>query len=332
MRIILGLLVALAIFVAGAFVGDNLNVTSRLTPHTSPTDIIEQGTGYQFISPLLFCQDQDISDFTDSVTQDMQSQITQYINAQKNAGVLTDAAVYYRDLNNGPNLNINGNLSFPPASLLKLPTAISAYEQAEANPMFLSQHVTFTGNATSSNAGQYFSPPQQLQSGMSYTVEELVRYMLEDSDNAALTLLGSMISSQNLISTFQNLGISVPDTPQPQYTIPVKTFASFFRVLYNASYLSKDDSEHLLSLLSRSAFPQGIVAGVPSDIVVAHKFGEYDGANDQNELHDCGIVYKAHQPYLLCIMTQGTDFDKQAAVIAHISNIVYTTVDKDSQN
>lgn len=82
----------------------------------------------------------------------------------------------------------------------------------------------------------------------------------------------------------------------------------------------------MLSLLSQSAFPQGLEAGVPQDLPVAHKFGEYDDGKGGKQLNDCGIIYKPHKPYLLCVMTEGKDLDALAKVISTISNKVYTTL------
>jgi hypothetical protein len=56
--------------------------------------------------------------------------------------------------------------------------------------------------------------------------------------------------------------------------IRVKDYATFFRVLFNSSYLNKKNSEWVLELLSTTEFNSGIVAGLSPDIQVAHKFGE----------------------------------------------------------
>ena len=80
----------------------------------------------------------------------------------------------------------------------------------------------------------------------------------------------------------------------------------------------------MLGLLSQSTFQQGLVAGLPAGIVVAHKFGErgYNNPTIPDQLHDCGIVY-TKKPYVICVMTQGTGYDAMAGIIAHISKMVY---------
>ena len=110
----------------------------------------------------------------------------------------------------------------------------------------------------------------------------------------------------------------------------VEEFATFFRVLYNATLLSKDMSEKALDLLARAEFKEGLVEGVPASVTVAHKFGErVFGSNGEiKELHDCGIVYYPEHPYLLCVMTKGSSFEYLDDGIREISHIVYEKVNR----
>jgi hypothetical protein len=87
-----------------------------------------------------------------------------------------------------------------------------------------------------------------------------------------------------------------------------------------------------LELLTKTDFDKGLVAGVPSGTLVAHKFGEKTintvGISGQinntiHELHDCGIIYIPNDPYFLCVMTKGNDFETLASVIKDISGIVW---------
>ena len=110
--------------------------------------------------------------------------------------------------------------------------------------------------------------------------------------------------------------------------ISPREYSRFFRTLYNGTYLSHDLSEQTLDLLSKTNFTQGLVAGIPKDIAVSHKFGEQTinivNLNNQQvirELHDCGIVYLPNNPYLICIMTKGIDFINLQTVIKDISKI-----------
>ena len=89
-------------------------------------------------------------------------------------------------------------------------------------------------------------------------------------------------------------------------------------------------SEKALSYMSEVDFKQGLVAGVPGGIAIAHKFGEKTvGASGEiKQLHDCGIVYYPNNPYLLCVMSRGDSFEYLDDTIREISHIVYEEVDR----
>lgn len=308
---------AIAAAAIGVMIGILLPVQA---PFDAPApDQYETGTSYHFINPLLSCGDDNFSRIQNGDVSNLQSQINSYIASEQGQGVLDTASVYFRELNGGQYFSINPDIQFVPASLLKVPLAMSIYLQAEQEPGFLDGKVFFAGNA--SPATEYFTGPT-IAASSTYSVEQLVDAMLINSDNNAALLLTRVISTAALDEAYSNLGVLVPQSDQ--YTMTVATYAGFFRVLYNATYLNHDDSEHVLDLLSQSTFTQGLVAGVPSGIVVAHKFGErgYDNPTVPDQLHDCGIIY-AKKPYTLCIMTQGTGYDAMAAIIASISKMVY---------
>jgi len=48
---------------------------------------------------------------------------------------------------------------------------------------------------------------------------------------------------------------------------------------------------------------------------------------EQIQIHDCGIVYYPKNPYILCIMTRGTDFAVQERAIQDLSKFIYNKVD-----
>ena len=129
--------------------------------------------------------------------------------------------------------------------------------------------------------------------------------------------------------TFNQVGVPITVRDQ-DLQLSVRQYASFFRLLYNASYLNRTHSEQALALMAGSSYVKGLAAGVPKSVPVAHKFGERGNldANIRYQLHDCGIVYHPHTPYLLCIMTQGDDFARMERAIRDISRLFYEEVEK----
>lgn len=146
--------------------------------------------------------------------------------------------------------------------------------------------------------------------------------MIVYSDNKAANALLNHIEASSLDSVYQNLGIEVPDIDENENFMSVRDYASFFRILYNASYLNHAMPEKALGILTKSQFNLGLTAGVPPQIEVAHKFGERV-LLDGRQLHDCGVVYKIDKPYLLCIMTRGNNFIGMSETIKAISETAY---------
>ena len=99
--------------------------------------------------------------------------------------------------------------------------------------------------------------------------------------------------------------------------------SKFFRVLYNASYLSSLYSEYALDLLTKSEFKQGIVQGIPSSTKVAHKFGERFTTSDLVQLHESAIVYRGSASYAVTIMTEGKSMEELKAILGALSKICY---------
>jgi len=113
-----------------------------------------------------------------------------------------------------------------------------------------------------------------LQLGAVYTVDELLSLMIINSDNTAKNLLLSNIDLKLVYNVYSDLKIPVPDFTEPECEVSAKDYATFFRVLYSCTYLSEDLSAKAIRLLSETEFKDGIVAGVPDNITVAHKFAE----------------------------------------------------------
>ena len=275
------------------------------------------------VNPLLECAD--IENISNQMAKQIKIELEGYIKREKNVGKISTAAVYFRDLNNGPWVGINEKKEFSPGSLLKVPFMMSIFKMAEQDPSLLAKSLVYDGE--SENIEQNYPPPLKLEKGQTYSVNDLVERMVAYSDNDAILALTQTIDMGAVRDTYTELGIDPPT--RDDYSIPVKTYASFFRILFNSTYLSISMSERALQVLSKSAWTLGLRAGVPDNIIVVHKFGERFEVDKSNEqLHDCGIVYYPGLPYVLCVMVQGPEFDAMANFIKGVSELVYNSVNQ----
>jgi beta-lactamase class A len=154
--------------------------------------------------------------------------------------------------------------------------------------------------------------------------------MIENSDNNATRLLNTNIDPQALAAVYTDLGLTLPATGGTAVpVISAKQYSYFFRILYNATYLTPEYSEKALEYLTAVDFPAGLESTVPTGVSVANKFGERTvvtstGQLLERDLHDCGLIYAPNGNYLLCIMTKGKDFTDLTNVIQSIGKFVYT--------
>ena len=198
--------------------------------------------------------------------------VKELIQAQIGKGQVREVAVYYRDLHDGPWFGINEDKEFDPGSMLKVPVMVAWLKRAEANPQALSERLTYD-YPEDMRVMQTIKPAQSAEPGRSYTVEELLRLMMNYSDNNATRLLYSRLKPEELGDVLDGMDVD-NRTKEGANSITVHGYSGLYRILYNASYLNREMSERALQLLSLQDFPQGMVAGVPKGTVVAAKFGE----------------------------------------------------------
>lgn len=259
----------------------------------------------------------------------IKSAVEKVIDEEKKEGHTSKVGVYFRDLQDGPWFGINEDDKFAPASLLKVPLLIAYYKLASDDPTVLDKKIIYDDSYPFSdqNKGEYFQPEKQIVKGKTYTVEELIEYMIIYSDNNAKNLLELNLPVEKEAKIYTDL--NVPDILTEKDTgvdvLSVRQNAAFYRVLYNASYLSIDMSKKALNLLTQSRRPKGMLVGLPNDLVIANKFGERS-LDDSKQLHDCGIVYYPKNPYMFCIMTMGDSFPEQAEVISDIAKAIFLQI------
>lgn len=282
--------------------------------------------GHKYINTSVYCHDQTVikkHGYAETV-----SVLTKYIEQETKAGNIERASIYFRDLENGPVFGINESMEFAPASLLKLPLALVYMSYAEKDPKILESKLTLRGGGET--FGQAFTPTEEIAPGKEYSVEELLKRMLVFSDNRASELLFANLEAQGkkdlIRQTYLELGILAPDDAFDE-VISTRRYASIFRALYNLSYLHPEFSEKVLGWMAESKFKQGIAGAVPADVKISHKFGERVSGDSTKQLHDCGIIYFPENPYLLCVMTAGEDWQKLSQTIQKVSQIVYQEVE-----
>ena len=287
--------------------------------------VMRSGSGTGLTNPLLEC---DVgADSISSRKEDFSPELESFVDTLKTSTEVSDVAVYYRDLNNGPITSVNAGTFFAPASLLKIPIMMSYLSAAEDDPTILSREITFDTPSNLLPDKQNMPPEQQIVLGTTYTAMDLIGFMIKYSDNQAMALLYQNLPIEKQKDLYTLVGVNPSVLTDPSQQLTVRQYSIFFRILFNASFLSRRHSEDALKLLTQTTFNDGLVAGVPHGVAVAHKFGERKFNDSLQQVHDCGIVYYPKHPYLLCVMTRGEDSKVLSSAIAQVSRFVYNRID-----
>ncbi len=314
------IILMLVVFTAGVCSGFLLFL--NLTDRGRAPQQVRQG-GYRYINPLVECE---VAENMFSQYRRFEGEIKSKISKLMEGRDKSTYAIYFRNLNNGPWFGVNEREKFMPASLLKVPLMMAYLKSAETDEGLLDGEIVAVSDIYPS-LRQEIRPSSTIESGEKYRIDDLIYRMIVYSDNNAAQTLLANIPADSINKVYYDLGIDMPGTGGMVNYMSVKSYASFFRILYNAAYLNHEMSEKALAILSKSEYKDALAAGVDPNVEVAHKFGEYgEDANNPEypyELHDCGIVYYPTYPYLLCIMTRGKTIEENEKTIADISSIFF---------
>jgi len=250
------------------------------------------------------------------------------METRKKSNELSAYAVYLEDLSSNTTLIINGNDRHFLASLLKVPILLIYLKEAEKDPALL--NLTFVATNNIPDQGQNLPPEQSLTPNERYTVSELLRRMILYSDNRSANLLSVYFESKYLGNkdkivpyALNQLGIDfVTDPATNEEKITVATYAQFYKIFYESSFLAPLASQRSLEQFAHVAFNQGLAAGIPEAVTLANKFA-IRNRQGALQLHDCGIIYHPIHPYLLCVMTRGQSEQLLAESIATVSTMVW---------
>lgn len=279
---------------------------------------VKRLSGYKYIKPILFvdeeCESADM--------QGMKTELIDYIEDGKERGDINSAAVYIKDYQNNHWICINGEEKFMPASLMKVPFLITFLKMNEETPGILNKKITFNKSFNSVKTPVTLS--NSIEMGKSYEIRELLKYMIKYSDNNATFLLSENINVATLNRVFTEMGLEEPKLGSTNLFMTAFEYSRFMRSLVNGTYLTREDSEYAIQLLTTTVFDKGIQSGLPKNITFAHKFGESGNVNEV-QLHESGIVYLNNKPYLITIMTKGSSLDKLSQILKGISSKVYSS-------
>jgi beta-lactamase class A len=249
-----------------------------------------------------------------------------------------DVAVYFKTLDGKAEWSVRPDDVFHAASTMKIPVLIELFHQAQQGKVKLDDKIVLKNEFHSVADGS----PYQLSAaddseadvykaeGQARTLGELCELMITVSSNFATNLIIEKLGVENIRATVHALGADgvvvlrgVEDAKAFEKGLNNTATAHGLAILLEAIAQEKavdaTSSQEMIAILKRQKFNEGIPAGLPLGISVAHKTGEITKIH-----HDAAIVF-AKRPYVLVILVRGlADTKQSAALMADISRQIYS--------
>lgn len=235
-------------------------------------------------------------------------------------------AVYVWEYENGKYVDINGDSLYSAASIIKLPVLVRMFKSIEAKQMTIYDEMTLTDYYKSSGSGNL----QYAQSGRKYTLDDLAKIMIQDSDNTSTNMIMAKMGGMDDVNIgLRDWGISktyvrtwLPDLKGTNKTT-AKDMAKILYNLDNPGFLNINSREYIIDYMSHVKNNRLIAAGLGEGALFIHKTGDIG-----TMLGDAGIVYAQNgKKYIVVILAnrphnapQGKDF------IVKASNLIYKTI------
>lgn len=258
----------------------------------------------------------------ESVT--LQDKIEAVISEYPNATV----AVAIRDASTQTTLDILPDRPFHAASTMKVPVQIEAWRRVRDTGLSLDSTLEVKNSFRSIVDGTPYRIEEDSDDaiyerlGERMTISDLIYQMITVSSNLATNLLIDFLGAEPVQETVNSLGApgmqvlrGVEDLKAFELDLSNSTTARALATLLEAirqgQAVSPAADSKIVEVLLDQAFNEMIPAGLPSDVLVAHKTGQITRIH-----HDAAIVYPPNSPpYVLIILIEGLEDDAESAAL-----------------
>lgn len=257
--------------------------------------------------------------FTSNEMVDLKNQLTTLSKAYPKI----KPSIYVWDYDTGRYVDMNGDKIYASASIIKIPVLIQMFKMIENNHFALSDKMTLTNYYKASGSGNM----QYMASNQEFTIDQLAKVMIQDSDNTATNMLvakvGSMTSVNEAIRRWglKNTYIQtwLPDLEGTNYTT-AKDLTTMLYNLDNPSFLEISSREYIIDYMSKVKNNRLIQAGLGKDALFVHKTGDIG-----TMLGDAGIVYMPNNKKYTVVILANRPYNSPDGVnyIKNASKIIY---------
>lgn len=198
-------------------------------------------------------------------------------------------SVYVWDYETGNYADINADESFATASIIKLPVLVQLFRSIEKNQLTLDEKMPLTEYFRTEGSGSLQFKAQNSQ----YSIDDLARVMITESDNSATNMLMARLGSMTDVNSgIRQWGLQhtyvqtwLPDLNGTNRST-ARDMATILYNIDNPKFLSTQSREKIFDYMGHVHNNRLIAAGLPQGAEFLHKTGDIG-----KMLGDAGIVY-----------------------------------------
>ena len=259
----------------------------------------------------------------DPAFDSMKTQVEKLVNESNiDVGV---AFIDLRDAARSPGFSVHGDMPLVSASMIKLLVLAEFLDEVEAGTLSMDDTYTLAADDIVGGTGSV----QSAAVGTVYTLGELARLMICDSDNVATNILIERMGMDAINAQAEKLGLEnthlsrlmMSDDAQVGHVenaMSATDAANMLARIWRGQLVSEQASAFALEALEAQTDSSGIAQGLPRDVMFAHKTGTLSQVKN-----DAGIVEIEGKPYVLAVFCSGGDSSASLELIAEISKTVY---------
>jgi beta-lactamase class A len=236
--------------------------------------------------------------------------------------------VFVKDLTTGLSTGVNESANMPAASTIKIPVMVEVFRQMAAGNFDLNREVTLERTDRDDGWGDLvYSHP-----GNRYSVANLLRLMITESDNTATNMLIRLVGRVHINQTMTRLGLR--QTRLADYirsdgdirslrTSPLDMCRLLDRMAHD-QLVDEWSSRAMIAILTGQRHNGLLPEPLPAGTQIAHKTGTL-----HDTLNDVGIVYLSNSPYIIAVLTTHLPtLDAGRQFIRGVSRLAYDSFEK----
>jgi beta-lactamase class A len=221
-------------------------------------------------------------------------------------------------------ISVNGDWNLPAASVIKVPVMVEVMRQAALGRFTLDREVTLMPEDVDCGYGALCNA----SIGVTFSVRNLMRIMIANSDNTATNMLIRLVGRNNINDTMAGLGLNqtrlgdsihVEERGIRSLRTSTNDMMRLLVMIAGRRLVNEKASDLMLSILAEQRHNDLLPKPLPKGLIIAHKTGTL-----HDTLNDVGIVDLEGSPYIVCVITTHLeDLDDGARLIRLVSKATY---------